>query len=236
MALILHIETATDVCSVALSNENGLIDIRESTEGRSHASVLTVFIDELLKRNTIVVSDLHAIAVSMGPGSYTGLRIGVSVAKGLCYGGGIPLIALPTLQSMVFGFFRQQKGNPEMTSSDAFYCPMIDARRLEVYTALFSRQGEFASETIAEIINEHSFENILANQIVYFFGNGSNKCSGIITHPNARFIPGLNPSAQDMIALSQQLYQKKEFKDVAYFEPFYLKDFVATTPKNKVLG
>ena len=236
MALILHIETATDVCSVALSNENGLIDIRESTEGRSHASILTVFIDELLKKNTFVVPQLQAIAVSMGPGSYTGLRIGVSVAKGLCYGGDIPLIALPTLQSMVFGYLRQQKEKPGMTSGDACYCPMLDARRLEVYTALFNCQGEFASETKAEIINEHSFEDILANQTVYFFGNGSDKCSGIITHPNARFIPGLNPSAQDMITLSQKLYKKKEFKDVAYFEPFYLKDFVATTPKNKVLG
>jgi len=235
MALILHIETATDVCSVAIANESGLIDLCETAEGRSHASILTVFVEELLQKNKIRVSDLHAIAVSMGPGSYTGLRIGVSVAKGLCYGADIPMIALPTLQSMVLGFFRQHKEKTFATSDDTWYCPMVDARRLEVYTAFFNNQGMFTSEISAQIINEHSFEEILSKHMVYFFGNGSDKCSSIITHPNARFIAGLNPSAQDMVALSQELYLKQEFKDIAYFEPFYLKDFVATTPKNKVI-
>lgn len=235
MALILHIETATDVCSVAIANESGLIDLCETAEGRSHASILTVFVEELLQKNKIRVSDLHAIAVSMGPGSYTGLRIGVSVAKGLCYGADIPMIALPTLQCMVFGFFRQHKEKTFTTSDDTWYCPMVDARRLEVYTAFFNNQGMFTSEISAQIINEHSFEEILSKHMVYFFGNGSDKCSSIITHPNARFIAGLNPSAQDMVALSQELYLKQEFKDIAYFEPFYLKDFVATTPKNKVI-
>lgn len=235
MALILHIETATDVCSVAIANESGLIDLCETAEGRSHASILTVFVEELLQKNKIRVSDLHAIAVSMGPGSYTGLRIGVSVAKGLCYGADIPMIALPTLQCMVFGFFRQHKEKTFATSDDTWYCPMVDARRLEVYTAFFNNQGMFTSEISAQIINEHSFEEILSKHMVYFFGNGSDKCSSIITHPNARFIAGLNPSAQDMVALSQELYLKQEFKDIAYFEPFYLKDFVATTPKNKVI-
>ena len=236
MALILHIETATDVCSVALADENGLIDLFESTEGRSHAAILTVFIEDMLKKNNIKASNLDAVAVSMGPGSYTGLRIGVSVAKGLCYGANIPLLALPTLQSMVYGFFRQHQDNPEMISSNTRYCPMIDARRLEVYTALFDNQGEFTSGIKAEILDDHSFEDILSDHVIYFFGNGSTKCLNLITHPNARFINGLNPSARDLIVLSQKSYQEKDFKDVAYFEPFYLKDFVATTPKNKVIG
>jgi tRNA threonylcarbamoyladenosine biosynthesis protein TsaB len=236
MALILHIETATDVCSVALADENGLIDLFESTEGRSHAAILTVFIEDMLKKNHMKVSDLGAIAVSMGPGSYTGLRIGVSVAKGLCYGANIPLLALPTLQSMAHGFLRQYHDKPEMNSANIRYCPMIDARRLEVYTALFDYQGEFTSDIKAEIIDSRSFEDLLTDHVIYFFGNGSDKCSGIITHPNARFISGLYPSARDLIVLSQKAYQKKEFKDVAYFEPFYLKDFVTTTPKNKVIG
>lgn len=236
MALIVYIETATDICSVALGNENGLLDMRECTVGPSHAAILTVYIEELLQKNKIKISDLHAIAVSMGPGSYTGLRIGVSVAKGLCYGANIPLLGLPTLQSMVFGCLRQHKKIQELNSGNILLCPMLDARRLEVYTALLDLNGEFKSAISAEIINELSFKEILSDHIVYFFGNGSDKCSTIITHPNARFISGITPSAQDLLPISQAMFQKKEFKDVAYFEPFYLKDFVATTPKNKVLG
>ncbi len=237
MALILHIESSTDVCSVALANENGIIDFRESAEVRSHASILSVFVDEILRKNKTEVSNLQAIAVSMGPGSYTGLRIGVSVAKGLCYGANIPLIALPTLQFMAMGFLQQQlKKNGQIVLDDALYCPMLDARRLEVYTAFFNKHGEFESETTAEIIDENSFNDLLLNNIVYFFGNGSDKCASIITHANARFISGIYPSAKDMIELSQELFQMQDFKDVAYFEPFYLKDFVSTTPKNKILG
>lgn len=236
MALILHIETATDVCSVALADENGLVDFRENTEGRSHASILTVFIDELFKKNNLSSSDLDAVAISMGPGSYTGLRIGVSVAKGLCYGGQLPLLAVHTLQSMTFGFFRKLKEIAENASATDLFCPMIDARRLEVYTAMFNKNGEFKSEIKAEIIHEQSFQDIFENHVVYFFGNGSDKCADILTHPNARFIKGIYPSSLDMISLSQKSFQAKDFKDVAYFEPFYLKDFVATTPKNKVIG
>jgi universal bacterial protein YeaZ len=232
MALILNIETATDVCSVALAKDNQLIDFRENTEGRSHASTLTVFIEELFTQNKITPAQLDAVSVSMGPGSYTGLRIGVSAAKGLCYGAGKPLIAVSTLQSMTAGFISR---NALAGEKESWFCPMIDARRLEVYTAFFNSLAGFESEISAEIVDENSFADILAVHKTYFFGNGSDKCSSIIRHPNAQFTGGFLPSAKDMIAISEKLFEQKEFKDVAYFEPFYLKDFVATVAKNKVL-
>jgi tRNA threonylcarbamoyladenosine biosynthesis protein TsaB len=231
MALILNIETATEVCSVALADEKGLIGFLENAEGKSHASLLTVLIQDLLKKNKLTLHQLDAVAVSMGPGSYTGLRIGVSVAKGICYGANKPLIAVPTLQSMASGFIRSNC----TYNVDTWYCPMIDARRLEVYTAFFDNKAGFKGNISAKIIDENSFANILQQHEVYFFGNGSDKCSPLLKHPSAKFFSGFLASAKDMAPLSENLFQQKEFKDVAYFEPYYLKDFVATIPKNKVL-
>jgi tRNA threonylcarbamoyladenosine biosynthesis protein TsaB len=234
MALILNIETATDVCSVSLANENGLIDYLENTEGRSHATLLTVFIDDLLHKNQIEAAQLDAVAVSMGPGSYTGLRIGVSAAKGLCYGAEKPLIAVSTLQLMVKGFVNKHKDQSGF--ADTWFCPMIDARRLEVYTAFFDCNAQIQNNISAEIIDENSFSDILAQRRVMFFGNGSDKCAAHIKHSNAIFCGNFHPSAADMAILSEQLYQEGSFVDIAYFEPFYLKDFVATVAKNKVLN
>jgi tRNA threonylcarbamoyladenosine biosynthesis protein TsaB len=231
MGLILNIETATEVCSVAIADENGLIDFQENTEGKSHAAMLTVLIENLLNKNKKSLHQLDAVAVSMGPGSYTGLRIGVSVSKGICYGINKPLIAVPTLQSMTCGFI-QKTG---VKDGGGWYCPMIDARRLEVFTAFLDDKLRFQREISAEIIDENSFADILSDREVYFFGNGSGKCASLLTQSNARFYSGFLASAKDMVILSENLFQQREFKDVAYFEPYYLKDFVATIPKNKVL-
>jgi tRNA threonylcarbamoyladenosine biosynthesis protein TsaB len=235
MALILNIETATEICSVALSNEHGLVDFRENTEGMLHASLLTVFVEDILKKNNVLPKQLDAIAVSAGPGSYTGLRIGVSASKGLCYGINKPLISVSTMQSMAYGFINQLSENKRDEFSQAWLCPMIDARRLEVYTAFFDIKGEFQSEVTATIIDETSYNQIFKTRKVIFFGNGSDKCKEIIKNENALFVSGFTSSARDMIKLSQQNYDDQNFKDVAYFEPYYLKEFVATTPKNKVL-
>ena len=235
MALILNIETATDICSVALANEHGLVEHMENSEGKSHAAVLTVLINHLLKNNNFTIQQLDAVAVSMGPGSYTGLRIGTSVAKGICYGANKPLIAVPTLQSMAFGFVQQQELRNQSEYRNSWYCPMIDARRLEVYAAFFDIWIKFQTDISAEIINENSFFNILSARKVFFFGNGSDKCKSTIRHSNALFYSGFNASAKNMIGLSENLFQQNDFKDVAYFEPFYLKNIVATIPKNKVL-
>lgn len=234
MALILNIDTATEICSVALVAENRLIDSRENDEGMLHSSVLTVFIEDILKRNNILPQNLDAIAISAGPGSYTGLRIGVSAAKGLCYGINKPLISVSTLQTMAHGFINQLSDEQKNMFGNAWLCPMIDARRLEVYTAFFDLQGNFQSEISATIVDETTYADILEKRTVVFFGNGSDKCKEIIAHPNAIFVPGIRPSAKSMTDLSQQAYLEKNFRDVAYFEPYYLKEFVATTAKNKV--
>lgn len=234
MAIILLIETATEVCSVALANEHGIIGERTNVDGKSHAALLTVYIEELLRINGMHASQLGAVAVSEGPGSYTGLRIGVSAAKGICYGANIPLIAVPTLQAMACGFVNQ---NQEiLKDAGTWLCPMIDARRLEVYTAMYSTSAEKLTEINASIIDESSFADILNVRKVIFFGNGSDKCQAVITHPNALFVNGYLPSAKDMHTLAMDALVQKKFKDVAYFEPYYLKDFIATVAKNKVLG
>ena len=235
MALILNIETATEVCSVALADEKGLIDYRENTEGKSHAALLTTFVEALLQHNNILPNQLDAVAVSSGPGSYTGLRIGVSATKGICYGVNKPLLSLSTLQCMAHGFIKQLSVEQTIAYENAWFCPMIDARRLEVYTAFFDIRGNSQTEISAEIIDETSFIQVLDQRKIIFFGNGSDKCKDILLHSNAFFYPGFLTSAKDMIELSQKEYLKKNFMDVAYFEPYYLKDFVATIPKNKVL-
>jgi len=224
--LILHIETSTDLCSVALSHGSLCLAVRENSEGRNHATMLAPFIDDLLCANNVSTNQLDAVAVSSGPGSYTGLRIGLSTAKGLCYGGNIPLIAVSTLQAMSMGFTLQHD-----VPASALLCPMIDARRMEVYTALYDKDGRQVEKISAEIITEQSFASWLDERQIYFFGNGADKCRSTITHPNALFPENFTHSALYMISPALQSYTRKQFEDAAYFEPFYLKDFIAGPKK-----
>ena len=231
MALILNIETATEVCSVSLAESGKLIALKEDTEGQQHAKLLTVFIEQLFDENKLSLADLKAVAVSMGPGSYTGLRIGVSAAKGIAYAADIPLIAISTLQAMAYGVSKNKK-----FPGNTLFCPMIDARRMEVYSAIFDSENKLIREIVAEIIDENSFSQILQQHKLVFHGNGSVKCSQKIKSPNAVFLQNAQCSAANMNELSYKSYQNKQFVNVAYFEPFYLKDFLATVPKNSVLG
>ena len=234
--MIINIETATHVCSVALSSKKHLIDIRESDQEKSHASLLAVFIDDILKKNNLKPSQLDAVAVSKGPGSYTGLRIGVSTAKGIAYGVNIPLISVNTLQALSFGAISHPK-NPFSISSDkekVWYCPMIDARRMEVFSGFYNNKNEIKRPVSANIIDKNSFSEILSERPVLFFGTGSEKIKTVLNHPNAFFLDDVLPSARFMIPLSDKAYIEKNFENTAYFEPFYLKDFVATIPKKKI--
>jgi tRNA threonylcarbamoyladenosine biosynthesis protein TsaB len=235
MALILNIETSSENCSVSIA-ENGIVfGSLQSSETKSHASILTVLIDELLLKHSVGFNQLNAIAVSKGPGSYTGLRIGVSVAKGLCYGANKPLIAINTLRSMVAGLKKDMTDFEDKFPDDAVFCPMLDARRMEVYMATFAKSGEMLKSTSAEIMDETSFDEVLNKHQVIFFGSGADKCKGIIKHPNAVFIEGFQVKADYMALLAEESFRKSKFENVAYFEPFYLKDFVATLPKRKVI-
>jgi tRNA threonylcarbamoyladenosine biosynthesis protein TsaB len=229
---ILCIETATQVCSVALSIDGKFAGVKETNEKNAHSRVLTNFIQELIKEQGISLKKIDAIAISMGPGSYTGLRIGVSTAKGLCYSLDKPLIAINTLKSMTDGLIQQSKFK---LNKEDLYCPMIDARRMEVYTALYSIKGDEFKATSADIIDEDSFKAILENNKIVFFGDGASKCKTKITHMNAVFYDGFMPSASHMIKATMQKFEKSDFEDVAYFEPFYLKDFIAGIPKVKGL-
>lgn len=229
MSIILCIETGTEVCSVSISNDNQLLASRISAEPQAHAKLLGIFIDEVLKECNLTTADLSAVAISEGPGSYTGLRIGVSTAKGICYGANKPLIAVGSLEALTYGAL-QQISNP-----DALFCPMIDARRMEVYTALYDGSGNQQSEVEAMIIDEGSFAIELEKGPIYFFGNGAAKCASTITHPNAKFIE-VEPSAANMIPLALDRLMAQSFVDVAYYEPFYLKDFVVTKSKKNLLG
>jgi tRNA threonylcarbamoyladenosine biosynthesis protein TsaB len=232
MALILCIETATSVCSVALTSTESVVGYRETKISNSHAEVVTVFIDQLIKDSGYTYTDLSAIAVSKGPGSYTGLRIGVSTAKGLCYALDIPLIGIPTLLTMTIG---AKKGHFSHTDQTVLFCPMIDARRMEVYSALFDINYQQVRETKAEIIDKESFAALLVNNKIVFFGDGAAKCREMIDHPNAIFYDDIFPSAQNMAITSFDAFQNKHFEDVAYFEPYYLKDFIPGIPKVKGL-
>lgn len=228
MSTLLCIETSTSVCSCALSQQGKIIINKESFQAQSHASLLGVFTEEIMTfvRDNGLLPD--AIAVSSGPGSYTGLRIGVSEAKGLSYGLGIPLIAVPTpmiMASMV-------KGRAE---EDALLCPMIDARRMEVYATFFDPSLNVVRSTSADVVDADSYLDLLEDHKVVFFGNGAEKCRILITHPNARFMEDVHPLASGMLPLAENAFRQKRFVDVAYFEPFYLKEFVATVPKNKII-
>lgn len=226
MSCILHIETSTQVCSVALSQDGAIIFKEEDFEGPSHAVKLGVFVDEALSFADSHAIPLDAVAVSCGPGSYTGLRIGVSMAKGICYGQNIPLIAIPTLELLCVPVLLHHE-LPE----DALICPMIDARRMEVYAAIYDRALNVKKEISADIIDETSYQSFLDEHPVYFIGNGAEKCKQVIKHPNAHFVDNINPLASWMFPLAEKAFALNEFKDVAYFEPFYLKEFVASKPK-----
>ena len=237
MALILNIETSTEVCSVNVSENGNLLFEKESREGLNHSELLTVFIEELFNENNLVINSLDAVAVSKGPGSYTGLRIGVSVAKGLCYALGKPLIGIGTLEAM--GIYTSQNAEnyfPEAsTEKNLLFCPMIDARRMEVYTALYNTKGEVVEPVSAKIIDDNSFSTQLQDNKILFFGNGARKCKEALNHPNALFLGPEKASARFMQKLAVEKYNKNIFEDVAYFEPFYLKNFIATVPKNKLI-
>ncbi len=228
---ILSIETATKVCSVALSCGKDVVFERTNENGPSHASQLGVFVEEALTYLKTLGGELQAVAVSAGPGSYTGLRIGVSEAKGLCYGLGIPLIAIDTLRIMAT-VARQVKRLP----ADAWLCPMIDARRMEVYTEIYDENTMVVKPTSADIVDADSYAHLLDKRHIVFFGDGAEKCRAVITHQNAHFEADVHPLASCMSELAYDAFLQQKFVDVAYYEPFYLKEFVATTPKNKVLG
>ncbi|PQJ77341.1 tRNA (adenosine(37)-N6)-threonylcarbamoyltransferase complex dimerization subunit type 1 TsaB [Polaribacter glomeratus] len=224
MGIILNIETATKNCSVSIADKGKIIAIKELNNGNySHAEVLHPFIVAILKEANITTNQIDAVAVSKGPGSYTGLRIGVSAAKGLCFAFDKPLISIDTLTSLSFS----------ISIEEGFIVPMIDARRLEVYAAVFDEKNQKVREIKADIINENSFFEYLKINKVYFLGDGAHKCKEIITHKNAVFVDAKFPSAKEMALLSYDKYQKNDTESVAYFEPFYLKDFVVIPEKKK---
>lgn len=229
MCTLLTIETSTSVCSCALSRDGEILINKENHEGQSHASMLGLFVHEIMEYLRVHDMQLSAVAVSSGPGSYTGLRIGVSQAKGLCYGLGIPLIAIPTLRLMA-SMMRDRVGEDELL------CPMIDARRMEVYAAFFDASLNEVRKTSADIVEAGSYADLLDNHKVAFFGNGAAKCREVITHPNARFVDDIHPLASGMVPLAEEAFRNQHFEDAAYFEPFYLKEFVATVPKNKLIN
>ena len=234
MSLILCIETGTDICSVGLSRDGELISLRESDEGRDHARNVALFVDELLRENDIAAEELSAVAVGMGPGSYTGLRIGVSFAKGLCYGLQIPLVAVGSLDSMVqVAREDHEAGIIDVDNwNDAVLCPMVDARRMEVYTQLFDAQGQPLNEVKAEIVTEESFKEWRNERQLVIFGNGAAKCREVLN--DATYI-NVTPSARGLAALAHQRFEAGQTEDIAYFEPFYLKDFIIIPSKKKLL-
>ena len=243
MAIILNIETATSVCSVAIGIDGKCVALKETNEGRTHAESITVFIDEVIKKAGIEYKDLDAIAMSSGPGSYTGLRIGVSVAKGLCYALDKPLIAIPTLEAMAHEvitrfdkqFLIDYKSDSELIDDEYFnilFCPMIDARRMEVYTAFYNHDLEAIKPVSADIIDENSYKEFYKNYYLIFFGDGSSKCKELFAnHNKISFNEEILPSAKYMISYSLYKFDYDLFEDLAYFEPFYLKDVNITKPK-----
>jgi len=236
MSVILHIETATEVCSVSLANEGKVIAVKETSEEKSHASTLSVFIEELLRNAEKKNLMPHAIAVSMGPGSYTGLRIGVSIAKGLCYGYGIPLISVSTLEAMSIGFQEEYVDKKNAMPNKVLYAPMIDARRMEVYMALFTPGNRKFKDIVAQIVEPDTFNEVLSDHKIYFFGSGAEKLKGTITNKNAYFVDDFSHSSVYMTSIAYAKYKAEDFVDLAYFEPFYLKDFIPTTSKNTIFS
>ncbi len=230
MPNIIHIETSTEVCSVAVSSDGVVKFHRQDFDGPSHASLLGGFVREAVSFARDNDLPLQAVAVSSGPGSYTGLRIGVSEAKGLCFGMNVPLIAVSTLELLCCtAMFRFD------IDEEAWICPMIDARRMEVYAAVYDETFNPIMPVGAYIVDENTFAEVLNRHKIIFCGNGAGKCREVINHPNAIFVDDVYPLATGMLALAERAFAQGDFRDVAYYEPFYLKEFVATTPRNKVL-
>lgn len=234
MSLILCIETGTDICSVGLARDGELVSLRESDEGRDHAKKVGVFVDELLRETGVSPDELDAVAVGMGPGSYTGLRIGVSFAKGLCYGLNIPLVAVGSLDALAqVAIEDHEAGIIDVESWDnAVLAPMVDARRMEVYTCLFDTVGTPLKEVSAEVVTEDTFADVRRERRLVIFGNGAAKCREVM--PDATYI-NITPSARGLARLAQQRLSAGQTEDIAYFEPFYLKDFIVIPSKKKLL-
>lgn len=230
MACILSIETSTRVCSAALSIDGVTVFNEESFEGPSHAVLLGTFVEKALAEAKSRGCVPDAVAVSSGPGSYTGLRIGVSLAKGICFGHSLPIISIPTLKIMAHAVIKQQKDR------DGVYYPMLDARRMEVYAAMFDSRGLEIRETKAEIIEEGFLSDFPLESNLYIFGDGSEKCKRFVSSPRVVFLNDIVPLAKDMAELAEEAYKNGQSENAAYFEPFYLKEFQATIAKNKVLG
>ena len=230
MSYILNIETSTDVCSVAISDSGQVIFNKEDHSGPNHAVKLGVYVDEALDFLDSHGLPLEAVAVSCGPGSYTGLRIGVSMAKGICYGRGVKLIAVPTLELMAVPVLLGE--HPE--EEDALIIPMLDARRMEVYAEVLDRALRVVRPIQADIVDADTYKEYLDQHPVYFFGNGAAKCMETINHPNAHLVEGIEPLAKNMAPLAEKRFVEGKFEDVAYFVPFYLKDFVAKMPKKLI--
>ena len=231
MSCILHIETSTETCSVALSHDGASVFSKENFDGPSHASLLGVYVDEAMSFADSHALPVDAVAVSCGPGSYTGLRIGVSMAKGLAFGLNVPLVGLPTLEVMCVPVLLGKD-----LEDDAMLCPMIDARRAEVYAAVYERALHPLRPAGADIVEPgaNPYLEFLERGPVYFFGNGAGKCREALTHPNAHFVDDIRPLARWMFPLAEKAIAREEFRDVAYFEPFYLKEFVASKPKKLI--
>jgi len=242
MAVLLHIETATSVCSVAVSRNGNILSAVETNEGNKHAEKITLFIEQALESAGVEMNELDAIAVSSGPGSYTGLRIGVSTAKGLCFALDKALISISTLQSLAYGCIHPEiipgwhaginDWREKISDGQFLFCPMIDARRMEVYCAIYDHQLNEVRKISAEIIDENSFSDLLAERKICFFGDGAGKCKSVLAHhANAIFIDSVFPSASAMSVLAEKKFQLQQFEDVALFEPFYLKEFVGGKKK-----
>lgn len=227
MSCILHIETSTKACSVALSENGSCIFHKEDMAGPNHSEVCGVFVEEALSFANSHAIPVDAVAVSEGPGSYTGLRIGVSLAKGVCYGRDLPLLGLPTLKVMCVPVLLEHEELPE----EALLVPMIDARRMEVYSTVYDRALHVVRDIAAEVVDADTYLPFLKKHPVYFFGDGAAKCKPLISHPNAHFLDGIVPLAKWMFPLAERALHLGEKKDVAYFEPFYLKEFVAIKSK-----
>ena len=235
MALILSIETGTDICSVALANDGELMALRESDEGRDHAKKVALFVDELLRETGVQPSDLDAIAVGKGPGSYTGLRIGVSFAKGMCYALDIPLIAIGSLDALTEVAREDYDAGildiEEEEWAKAKLCPLVDARRMEVYAEVFDNEGKALTDVVAEVVTEDSFKEWRKDKFV-IFGNGAKKCTELLS--DAIFVE-IAPSARGIVRLAEESFKTQKFEDLAYFEPFYLKEFLVIPSKKKLL-
>ena len=230
MSCILFIETSTKVCSVAVSEDNHIIYRKEDFDGPNHARILAPMVEDALSFADSHAIPLDYVAVSEGPGSYTGLRIGCSTAKGVCYGRNARLIAVPTLKIITVPLLLYREDIEE----DALFCPMIDARRMEVYCAVYDRALREVMPVKAQVVEADTFTNTAGGKPIYFFGNGAAKCKEVTKCPNAHFIDNIEPLAKNMLPLANQAIHAGRFEDVAYFEPFYLKDFIATTPKKLI--